>query len=111
LRRPEADYATLLRLAGETPHADAEIAQQLDIEAKYSGYLNRQRLEIEQHRRHEDTRLPDDFDYCHVVGLSHEVRQKLANHRPSTLGEASRLSGMTPAAISLLLVHLKRRRA
>ncbi len=111
LRRPEADYATLLRLAGETPHADAEIAQQLDIEAKYSGYLNRQRLEIEQHRRHEDTRLPDDLDYGRVTGLSHEVRQKLANHRPSTLGEASRLSGMTPAAISLLLVHLKRRRA
>jgi tRNA uridine 5-carboxymethylaminomethyl modification enzyme len=112
LRRPEVTYAALLTLpdAGAGV-ADAEVAQQLEIAAKYAGYIARQHEEIAQHRRHEETRLPDSLDYHTVRGLSHEVRQKLAAHRPLTLGEASRLSGVTPAAISLLLIHLKRKRA
>jgi tRNA uridine 5-carboxymethylaminomethyl modification enzyme len=90
---------------------DRDIAQQLEIQAKYAGYIDRQAEEIEHHRRHEDTRLPDDLDYHRVHGLSTEVRQKLAAHRPATLGQAARLSGVTPAAISLLLIHLRRKRA
>jgi tRNA uridine 5-carboxymethylaminomethyl modification enzyme len=112
LRRPDVTYEALLTLpdAGAVV-TDAEVAQQLEIAAKYAGYIARQHEEIAQHRRHEETRLPDSLDYHTVRGLSHEVRQKLAAHRPLTLGEASRLAGVTPAAISLLLIHLKRRRA
>ncbi|MEW6330028.1 MAG: tRNA uridine-5-carboxymethylaminomethyl(34) synthesis enzyme MnmG [Pseudomonadota bacterium] len=110
LRRPEVSYETLMSLpgAGEAV-TDVEVAQQLEIQAKYAGYIERQAQEIELHRRHEETRLPPDLDYHHVRGLSVEVRQKLAAHRPATLGQAGRLSGMTPAAISLLLIHLRRR--
>jgi tRNA uridine 5-carboxymethylaminomethyl modification enzyme len=112
LRRPEISYESLLSLpgAGEAV-ADAEVAQQLEIQAKYAGYIERQAEEIELHRRHEETALPQDLDYHNVHGLSVEVRQKLAAYRPATLGQAGRLSGMTPAAISLLLIHLRRRRA
>jgi tRNA uridine 5-carboxymethylaminomethyl modification enzyme len=110
LRRPEVSYESLLSLpgAGEAV-ADAEVAQQLEIQAKYAGYIERQAQEIELHRRHEETALPQDLDYHIVHGLSVEARQKLAAHRPATLGQAGRLSGMTPAAISLLLIHLRRR--
>jgi tRNA uridine 5-carboxymethylaminomethyl modification enzyme len=110
LRRPEVSYESLLSLpgAGEAV-ADAEVAQQLEIQAKYAGYIERQAQEIELHRRHEETALPPDLDYHNVHGLSVEARQKLAAHRPATLGQAGRLSGMTPAAISLLLIHLRRR--
>jgi tRNA uridine 5-carboxymethylaminomethyl modification enzyme len=110
LRRPEVDYAALISLPGAA-HAllDPEVAQQVEIQAKYAGYIERQADEIERGRRHEEARLPTDFDYTNVRGLSVEVRQKLSKHRPLTLGEASRISGITPAAISLLLVHLKRR--
>jgi tRNA uridine 5-carboxymethylaminomethyl modification enzyme len=110
LRRPEISYESLLSLpgAGEAV-ADAEVAQQLEIQAKYAGYIERQAEEIELHRRHEETALPPDLDYHNVHGLSVEARQKLAAHRPATLGQAGRLSGMTPAAISLLLIHLRRR--
>jgi tRNA uridine 5-carboxymethylaminomethyl modification enzyme len=112
LRRPEISYDTLMSLPGSGEAvAEAEVAQQLEIQAKYAGYIERQSEEIEQHRRHEETALPQDIDYHHVHGLSVEVRQKLAVHRPATLGQAGRLSGMTPAAISLLLIHLRRRRA
>jgi tRNA uridine 5-carboxymethylaminomethyl modification enzyme len=111
LRRPEVRYETLLALAGETAAVSDDIARQLEIDARYSGYIARQQQEIEQHRRHEETPLPESFDYLDVRGLSHEVRQKLSRHRPATLGEAARLSGITPAAISLLLIHIKRRRA
>jgi len=111
LRRPDARYPDLLKLAGETVGVGEDIVQQLEIDARYSGYIARQEQEIEQQRRHEETGLPDGLDYQNVFGLSHEVRQNLARHRPATLGEASRLSGITPAAISLLMVHLKRRRA
>jgi tRNA uridine 5-carboxymethylaminomethyl modification enzyme len=110
LRRPEAGYAALMTLPGAGPGvADAQVAEQVEIQAKYAGYIDRQHEEIEKHQRHEDTRLPDDLDYAAVRGLSTEVRQKLARHKPATLGQAARISGVTPAAISLLLVHLKRR--
>jgi tRNA uridine 5-carboxymethylaminomethyl modification enzyme len=110
LRRPEVTYESLMFLPGAGRAVlDTEVAQQVEIQAKYAGYIERQQDEIERGRRHEETRLPNDLDYASVRGLSIEVRQKLARHRPGTLGEAARLPGMTPAAISLLLVHLKRR--
>ena len=110
LRRPGVTYESLLSLPGAgAAVADVEVAQQLEIQAKYAGYIERQAQEIELHRRHEETALPQDLDYHVVHGLSIEARQKLAAHRPATLGQAGRLSGMTPAAISLLLIHLRRR--
>jgi len=109
LRRPELSYAALMALPGAGPtETDAEVAQQLEIDAKYAGYIGRQAEEIAAHRRHEEMLLPEQLDYQNVRGLSTEVRQKLASHRPATLGQAARISGVTPAAISLLLVHLKR---
>jgi tRNA uridine 5-carboxymethylaminomethyl modification enzyme len=112
LRRPEAGYAALMTLPGAGPGVDdAPVAEQVEIQAKYAGYIDRQHEEIELHRRHEQTHLPEDLDYQRVHGLSTEVRQKLTAHRPTTLGQAARLPGVTPAAISLLLIHLKRRRA
>jgi tRNA uridine 5-carboxymethylaminomethyl modification enzyme len=112
LRRSEVSYAALMSLPGAGAAAvDAETADQLEIQAKYAGYIERQQEEIALHRHHEETVLPQDFDYHHVRGLSVEVRQKLVSHRPATLGQAGRLSGVTPAAISLLLVHLRRQRA
>jgi tRNA uridine 5-carboxymethylaminomethyl modification enzyme len=109
LRRPEVNYAALMALAGPGVD-DPEVAQQIEIEAKYSGYIERQQDEIEHARRHEETRLPEHLDYATVHGLSTEERQKLVQHRPLTVGQAARISGVTPAAISLLLVHLKRAR-
>jgi tRNA uridine 5-carboxymethylaminomethyl modification enzyme len=112
LRRSEISYAALMSLPGASAAAvDAETADQIEIQAKYAGYIERQQEEIALHRHHEETVLPQDFDYHHVRGLSVEVRQKLVLHRPATLGQAGRLSGVTPAAISLLLVHLRRQRA
>ncbi len=110
LRRPEVSYDALLSLAGlSDPVTDREVGQQLEIQAKYAGYIERQRAEIAQRLRQEQTRLPENFDYHNVRGLSVEVRQKLSAQRPATVGQAARISGVTPAAISLLLVHLKRR--
>jgi len=112
LRRPGISYAGLMAVPGAGPGvADGAIAEQIEIQARYSGYIERQQAEIERHRHHEDMPLPETFDFAAVHGLSHEVRQKLAAHRPATIGQASRLSGVTPAAISLLLVHLRRRSA
>ena len=112
LRRPQVSYETLMSLPGVGEAViDAEVAQQLEIQAKYAGYIERQEEEIELHRRHEETLLPPDLDYHRVHGLSVEARQKLAAHRPTTLGQAGRISGITPAAISLLLIHLRRKRA
>ena len=109
LRRPELDYAALMRAPALGPAVDdARVAQQVEIAAKYSGYLERQNEEIERQRRHEETAIPAEFDYATVRGLSAEVMQKLARSRPQTIGQATRISGVTPAAISLLLVHLKR---
>jgi tRNA uridine 5-carboxymethylaminomethyl modification enzyme len=112
LRRPEVDYISLLTLPSAGPGLDDDqAAEQVEIQAKYAGYIERQRDEIDRHQRHEETLLPASLDYAEVRGLSIEVRQKLDRHRPATLGQAARLSGVTPAAISLLLVHLKRRSA
>jgi len=111
LRRPGLDYAQLMRVAALGPAvADARVAEQVEISTKYSGYLERQNDEIARQRRHEETAIPTGFDYANVHGLSAEVLQKLARSRPQTIGQAMRISGVTPAAISLLLVHLKRRR-
>ncbi|MBI5613219.1 MAG: tRNA uridine-5-carboxymethylaminomethyl(34) synthesis enzyme MnmG [Gammaproteobacteria bacterium] len=110
LRRPDVSYGALLGLAGlGDAVTDGEVGQQLEIQAKYAGYIERQHAEIAQHLRQEQTRLPENFDYQNVRGLSVEVRQKLSAQRPATVGQAARISGVTPAAISLLLVHLKRR--
>jgi tRNA uridine 5-carboxymethylaminomethyl modification enzyme len=84
------------------------VCEQAEVNVKYAGYLTRQQQEIDKASRHEQTELPEALDYAEVRGLSNEVSQKLAQHRPSTIGQASRISGVTPAAISLLLVHLKR---
>ena len=109
LRRPELDYARLTALEGIGPAvADAEVAEQVEISTKYAGYLDRQREEIERSRRHEHTGIPASFDYDGVRGLSAEVLIKFKATMPATIGQAQRISGVTPAAISLLLVHLKR---
>jgi tRNA uridine 5-carboxymethylaminomethyl modification enzyme len=110
LRRPEIRHADVVALGcvGDDGIAP-EVAAQIEVRARYAGYIRRQQLEIERQRRHETTRLPDDFDYQLVRGLSHEVRQKLMAARPATLGQAARLPGVTPAAVSLLMVHLRRR--
>ena len=122
LRRPEVSYEALLELVGPPEWMDgsvgdatfddrlpAQIRAQVEVRAKYAGYIERQEDEVERQRRNEETRLPDDLDYAQVAGLSHEVRQKLAEARPATIGLAGRLPGMTPAAVSILIVHLKKR--
>lgn len=108
LRRPKVDYAALLELMQREQDVSEEVAEQVVIQAKYSGYINRQQNEIERVQRNENTALPLDLDYKNVRGLSNEVREKLENARPANLGQAARISGVTPAAVSLLLVHLKR---
>ena len=132
LRRPEVSYGDLNRLAIESagdaadeflqgdpmPALAAEddrlpeaVRLQIEVRAKYSGYIERQQDEIDRQRKHEELPLPADLDYANVAGLSNEVRQKLAAAKPDTLGQASRLPGITPAAVSVLLIHLKRRSA
>jgi tRNA uridine 5-carboxymethylaminomethyl modification enzyme len=108
LRRPEVSYAKLSRWL-ESPATDPAVAEQVEIAAKYAGYIERQKDEVGRQLSQERLRLPPDLDYAGVRGLSREVQQKLAQHRPETIGQASRIQGVTPAAISLLLVHLKRR--
>jgi tRNA uridine 5-carboxymethylaminomethyl modification enzyme len=112
LKRPGVTYASLMTLSGAGPGVDdASVAEQVEVQAKYAGYIARQRDEVARQEAHESTPLPHDIDYRAVRGLSVEVQQKLEQHRPETLGQASRIQGVTPAAISLLLVHLKRRSA
>jgi tRNA uridine 5-carboxymethylaminomethyl modification enzyme len=109
LRRPQVSYGSLLTLPGAgAALTDAQVVEQVEIQAKYHGYIQRQKEEVERHLYHESLKLPVDLDYREVRGLSVEVQQKLNQHRPETLGQAARISGVTPAAISLLLVHLKR---
>ena len=111
IKRPELDYAKLMRVPSLGPGVDdAKVAEQVEISIKYSGYLERQRSEIERQQRNEETPVPEDFDYAGVRGLSFEVLQKLQRVQPQTIGQAQRIPGMTPAAISLLLVHLERSR-
>lgn len=108
LKRPALTYADVAQFKGE-PVADEQVAEQVEIQAKYDGYIARQLEEIEQLRRYEKTLLPEDLDYEAIGGLSNEVKQKLQTVRPETLGVASRISGITPAAISQILIHLKKR--
>ncbi|MBI5658026.1 MAG: tRNA uridine-5-carboxymethylaminomethyl(34) synthesis enzyme MnmG [Nitrosomonadales bacterium] len=109
LRRPDVGYAELMTLPGAgDPVEDVAVAGQVEIQAKYSGYIERQREEIARHEQYESMALPAVMDYRTVRGLSVEVQQKLNRHMPETVGQAARISGITPAAISLLLVHLKR---
>ncbi|MCT7946513.1 tRNA uridine-5-carboxymethylaminomethyl(34) synthesis enzyme MnmG [Shewanella septentrionalis] len=110
LRRPEMDYSKLMQIEGFGPGLeDPQAAEQVQIQVKYSGYIQRQQEEINKAVRNENTGLPLTLDYKEVPGLSNEVIAKLNNHKPETIGQASRISGITPAAISILLVHLKKR--
>ena len=108
LKRPELTYADVAHLKGESL-ANEAAAEQVEIGAKYSGYIERQQEDVDRLRAYENTIIPDDFDYSQVDGLSNEVKQKLITARPQTLARASRISGVTPAAISLVLVYLKKR--
>ena len=109
LKRPGVTHASLANLATTGVSAiDTAVAEQVEIQAKYQGYIARQQNEVARAEQHETLALPGDLDYCTVRGLSIEVQQRLNQHRPETVGQASRISGITPAAISLLLVHLKR---
>ncbi|MBV7485230.1 tRNA uridine-5-carboxymethylaminomethyl(34) synthesis enzyme MnmG [Bordetella sp. BOR01] len=116
LKRPAVSYAALMQacssdgslLAGPGVMADEILAEQVEIQVKYAGYIARQQDEVQKHLAHEQQRIPADIDYDAVSSLSFEVRQKLKTHRPETIGQAARISGVTPAAISLLLIHLKR---
>jgi tRNA uridine 5-carboxymethylaminomethyl modification enzyme len=118
LRRPELGYADVTRLSAVGPMEDVDLVsdeqreqveEQLEVRAKYAGYIERQQREIDKHAKQEQLRLPEDIDYALVDGLSNEARQRLQASRPSTLGQAARLEGMTPSAVSLLLIHLKKR--
>ncbi|QDJ13548.1 tRNA uridine-5-carboxymethylaminomethyl(34) synthesis enzyme MnmG [Mergibacter septicus] len=109
LRRPDMDYQSLTKLTPFKPAMeDQEAVEQVEISIKYQGYIHHQLQEIERHKRHENTLIPVDFDYSKVSGFSNEVRTKLEQHRPVSIGQASRISGITPAAISILLVYLKK---
>jgi tRNA uridine 5-carboxymethylaminomethyl modification enzyme len=115
LRRPNVSYNTLMSLKGNEGQdlagpgvAEDAVREQVEIQLKYAGYIDRQAKEVERHDHYENLKLPTSFDYMDIKGLSIEIRQKLTKHRPETLGQASRISGVTPAAISLLLVHLKK---
>jgi tRNA uridine 5-carboxymethylaminomethyl modification enzyme len=111
IKRPELDYAKLVAVPSIGPGVeDARVAEQVEIGVKYAGYLDRQRDEIERQQRNESTPIPTGFDFASVRGLSAEVQQKLERVQPETIGQAQRIPGMTPAAISLLLVHLERAR-
>ncbi len=110
LRRPAVSYSALMRLSATrpVPPLNATEAEQVEVHTKYEGYIARQREEVTRHRDQEQLKIPSSMDYSEVRGLSHEAEQLLRKHRPETLGQASRMAGMTPAAIALLLVHLRR---
>jgi tRNA uridine 5-carboxymethylaminomethyl modification enzyme len=121
LRRPGTHFGDLVRLSSDAVSRETlrlefgaplgnAIAEQVEIGLKYAGYVEKQEQDVERAQRFESTRLPDDLDYAEVAALSFEARQTLGRFRPETLGAASRLSGITPAAVSLLLVHLKKRK-
>jgi tRNA uridine 5-carboxymethylaminomethyl modification enzyme len=107
LRRPEVRYRQL-QPALDLPACEADVAEQVDIEAKYSGYLLKQQREVERLRRMESRRIPPDFDFAALRGLRNEARQTLQRFRPATIGQAARLAGINPADIALLLVALER---
>ena len=109
LRRPEVSYDNLLKLMPAQPTITAEVKEQVEIAAKYQGYIDRQNEEIAKQKGSEELKMGETIDYREVHGLSNEARQKLTLHKPETLGQASRISGITPATISILLIHLKRK--
>jgi tRNA uridine 5-carboxymethylaminomethyl modification enzyme len=112
LGRPQVSYQGLMRIPGLGPGVeDPAVAEQIEVQCKYAGYIGRQQDEVDRHRANEAQRFPVDFDFERVRGLSAEVREKLVRHRPATVGQAGRIPGVTPAAVSLLLIHLKRRTA
>ena len=116
ITRPECTYGGITALAAVgagviDDDMHEQVVEQVEIQAKYAGYIDRQRDEVERARRAEATRLPTDFDYARVKGLSAEVSEKLSRQRPETIGQAGRIPGVTPAAVSLLLIHLKKRSA
>jgi tRNA uridine 5-carboxymethylaminomethyl modification enzyme len=111
LRRPEVDVKQLLSFMQGAETIDTQVAEQVEIQAKYAGYIDRQQTEIDRALRYDHLRMPEIIDYTGVPGLSNEVSEKLKKQRPETLGQASRIPGMTPAAISLLLVYLKKKSA
>ena len=108
LRRPEVRYADLVMMDGETDDGDPGLAHQVEVQVKYQGYIERQLQEVERFKRLEGRRIPEDLDYRVMPGLSNEVREKLSAIRPTSIGQASRISGVTPAALSILLVYLER---
>jgi len=109
LRRPDVTYGMLMTLPGAGAGVtDAQVAEQVEIQAKYQGYIERQQEEITRSALQENNRLPADIDYARISGLSIEAQQKLARHQPETLGQAARISGITPATISVLMVYAKR---
>ncbi|HBA34330.1 MAG TPA: tRNA uridine-5-carboxymethylaminomethyl(34) synthesis enzyme MnmG, partial [Gammaproteobacteria bacterium] len=108
LRRPEVTLTPLLSAIGLELDGDSTVHEQVEIQAKYAGYVARQSDEIARQNKHQETSLPIDIDYTCVTGLSSEVKQKLTEFRPETIGQASRIPGITPAAVSLLLVYLKK---
>jgi tRNA uridine 5-carboxymethylaminomethyl modification enzyme len=114
LRRPNVHYRELMGMQTldgrrlDSPGLASDVIEQVEIQVKYAGYIDRQAKEVERHEHYENLKMPPSFDYLSVTALSIEVRQKLAQHQPETLGQASRIAGVTPAAISLLLVHLKK---
>ncbi|MFW2421631.1 MAG: tRNA uridine-5-carboxymethylaminomethyl(34) synthesis enzyme MnmG [Porticoccaceae bacterium] len=110
LKRPELTYSVLAELP-DAPNVDPAVAEQIEISAKYAGYIDRQQDDIDKMQRHEQTVIPEDFDYTAISGLSNELKQKLTETQPQTLARASRIPGVTPAAISLLLIQLKKRSA
>jgi tRNA uridine 5-carboxymethylaminomethyl modification enzyme len=120
LRRPDVSYLALMSMDGGVFASDevspevlgeqsAPVIEQVEIAAKYAGYIDRQKDEVQRAAHYEGLKLPADLDYMQVTALSIEARQKLARHRPETLGMAARISGITPASISLLLIHLKKK--
>jgi tRNA uridine 5-carboxymethylaminomethyl modification enzyme len=109
LKRPDFNYYDISKLPNiGIPEIDPKVAEQVEVQAKYSGYIKRQEEEVERNLQHEETTMPENIDYTKVRGLSAEVIEKLSKHRPVSLGQASRIQGITPAAISLLRIHLKR---
>jgi tRNA uridine 5-carboxymethylaminomethyl modification enzyme len=110
LKRPEVGYADLVMMDGEMDDGDPDLAHQVEVQVKYQGYIHRQLQEVEKFKRLEARRIPEDVDYHLIPGLSNEVREKLLAIRPTSIGQASRISGVTPAALSILLVYLERHR-
>jgi tRNA uridine 5-carboxymethylaminomethyl modification enzyme len=107
IARPDVGPSDVLQAMGDEQREQVEL--QIEVQAKYAGYIDRQEREIAKHAKQEQLRLPEDIDYAAVDGLSNEARQRLEATRPVTIGQASRLEGMTPSAVSLLLIHLKKR--